>query len=215
MKQTAWFLIVLLLASCAPAQPAAPSQPPATATVILPTATSVVVESTATALLPTETLSPTRVDFDYAIIPGSETVTDIDGYPVSIAVHPSMSSKFRDIEFSDMKPILDVILDKYYREWLGHKLEARGKTFAEFMDLRARAMGGDQEALEAITYETWLNDFDDDKGYKPLLVKVRPLIGGGWTADGVLQPDETRLVVVDTRKVNNISPQSAKNSRKE
>ena len=66
MKQTALFLIVLLLASCAPAQPAAPSQPPATATVILPTAT------------PTTTPEPTPTPFP-AISPDLLTQAGLTG----------------------------------------------------------------------------------------------------------------------------------------
>ena len=207
MKRTLPLLLILFLAACAPAQVALPTSTAIPATATLPaTATPTVVEPTATALPPTATASPARVDFDYAIIPGSETTADLDGYPVSIAVHTSMSSKFRDIEFSDPKVFADLMWEVEYQAWLGHKPEAEGKSLAEFKDLVAKAKAGDQQARKDLTYVFPLNNMDDGDGYKYQNVTILPLIGGGWTPDGVLQPDETRVVVVDTRKVENISP---------
>lgn len=147
-------------------------------------------------------------DYDYAIIEGSETRVDLDGYPVSIALGQSVKRKYSDLEFNDPTVFANLMWEVEYQAWLGHKPEAEGKTLAEFKQLVKQAKAGDPAALEAITYQTWLNDMDDQAGYKPLPVTIRPLLGGGWTAEGVLQPDEIQVVVVDTEKMQNISPQA-------
>lgn len=146
-------------------------------------------------------------DYDYAIIEGSETRVELSGNPVSIALGKSVSSKMGDLEFNDPTVFANLMWEVEYQDWLGHKPEAEGKTLAEFKQLVKQARAGDQAALEALTYQTWLNDMDDQAGYKPLPVTVRPLVGGGWTEGGVLQPDEIQVVVVDTSKMQNISPQ--------
>lgn len=144
-------------------------------------------------------------DYDYAVIENSETRVELNGYPVSIVLGKSVKSKMGDLEFNDPTVFANLMWEVEYQAWLGHKPEAEGKTLAEFKQLVEQAKAGDPAALEAITYQTWLNDMDDQAGYKPLPVTVRPLIGGGWTADGVLQPDEIQVVVVDTEKMQNIS----------
>lgn len=146
-------------------------------------------------------------DYDYAIIEGSETRVELDGYPVSIVLGKSVSRYMGDLEFGDPTVFANLMWEVEYQAWLGHKPGAEGKTLAEFKQLVRQAKAGDQAALEAITYQTWLNDMDDQAGYKPLPVTVRPLLGGGWTTDGVLQPDEIQVVIVDTERMQNISPQ--------
>lgn len=122
-------------------------------------------------------------------------MTDIDGYPVSIALHENMSSKMGDIEFSDPSVITNLYWDAKLAELQGHNPDAVNMNRQEFESLVQLAKAGDLEAQRKITAMVPYNDLGDNLGYQPLPIEIIPFINF----------DRTRIVLVDPAKTKNIS----------